>query len=143
LFEYHQRFDYDGHSFILSGYTLTVFKRIICLFLLVASTMQVTAGAMMPFSNSMLTNTVEHVAMTAEQQAHCREMMNNGSMDMDMMMDCVSDCECCSGVCATPLVFIDYQHNILHEPLSNSSISLRINQPISIITSLYRPPINA
>jgi len=130
---------------------LTVFKRIICLFLLVASTMQVTAGAMMPFSkmqsngqsNAMSAMSTGHAAMTAEQQAHCREMMNNGAMDMDLMMDCVSDCECCSGVCATPLVFIDYQHNILLESLSHSSNSLRVNQPIRITTSLYRPPINA
>lgn len=130
------------HLFYLAK-RLTVIKRLLCLFLLVASIMQVTAGAMVPMSSMMQSNTIEQSTMTAAQQEHCREMMNNGSMNMDMVMECASDCECCSGVCATPLVFIDYQHNLSYEPLSNNAISLRVNQPIRVITSLYRPPINA
>jgi hypothetical protein len=126
---------------------LTLMKRLLCLFLFVASTMQATAGAMAPMSNMMQSHVAEQSTMTDAQQAHCREMMNNGSMsmsmNMDMTMDCASDCECCSGVCATPLVFIDYHHNLSYDPLSNNAISLRVNQPIRVITSLYRPPINA
>lgn len=93
-------------------------------------------------SNMMQSNTLEQSTMTAAQQAHCREMMANGDMSMDMMMECASDCECCSGVCSTSVVFINYQHYSFNELTSVSTANYSISFPVSISTSLYRPPIN-
>ncbi len=104
--------------------------------------MQATAGAMMPLTNLMQPHAIERSTMTAAQQAHCREMMESGNMSMDMMMECSNDCECCSGVCSTSVVFIDHLHQSLFEITSVSAASLPISFPISISTSLYRPPIN-
>lgn len=124
------------------GGSLTILKRIICLFLFVASTMQATAGAMVPLTNVMTSHAMEQTVMTAAQQAHCREMMENGSMSMDMMMECANDCECCSGVCSTTVVFIEYQHQSFSDITSISTVNLPVSFPVSISASLYRPPIN-
>lgn len=106
------------------------------------SVMQISLAAVMPVSNLMQSNVIEQSSITAIQQAHCREMMSNSDMPMSDMAECMSECECCSNVYATSAVIIDYQPILLKTSLLHNDASLPTSYPISISTSLYRPPIN-
>jgi len=88
------------------------------------------AAANVPVSNQM----------TQSQQAHCRDMMNNDTMDM--LSDGMNDCECCSDICSSPAALMDFYSPLLNDVLSNAVTDQLLSQPISITQSLYRPPIN-
>jgi len=111
--------------------------------LFIVSVMQITLAAVMPVSNLMQSTNIEQSNMSTEQQAHCREMMNNGNMPMSDILECISECECCADTCVTSAVIIDYQPSLLRMPLLHHDKGSPVSTPITISTSLYRPPINA
>lgn len=110
--------------------------------------MQVTVAAVMPVSELIQSNVIElsnkSSSMTAQQQAHCLEMMSNDNMSMSDMADCISECECCATACVISAVMSDYPPILVRLALlSNEQITSSLSRPITIATSLYRPPINA
>lgn len=105
--------------------------------------MQVTLAAALPVSNLTQPN-INQLANMTEQQAHCFEMMKNKDMPMSDMSDCISECECCFTACVTSAVIIDTQPILIKSSLWLApSINSLVSHPITIVTSLYRPPINA
>lgn len=106
--------------------------------LLVVSTLQTTAAAMV-FGQEKVMVMAMTSHMTAEQQAHCQEMMEHDSVSMTL--ECSTDCECCSGVCSTSPLFIDFHYQAFITSNGIQPLSTVINQPQTSITSLYRPPI--
>ena len=104
--------------------------------------MQISLAAVMPVSNLMQSNVIEQSSMSAAQQDHCREMMNNSDMSMNDMAQCLSECECCSDMCVTSAVIVNYQSILRRTPLLHNNISVLTSHPITMSTSLYRPPIN-
>jgi len=91
--------------------------------------MQTTTAAMTPVLNSM-----------TQSQAHCREMMNTDNIDM--LKDCIDDCECCASICSSPVALMNFYSPLLNDVLSDVVTNQLISQPISITQLLYRPPIN-
>lgn len=124
---------------------MSLFSKVICILLLVVSTLQTTAAAMMVIGQQDMTS-MSHVmtdaSMSTESMEHCQQMMQDHQMTNNMALgDCTSDCDCCGGVCPTAPLFIDLSFAIHFDNPESSMMNTVIAAPIYTQSSLYRPPI--
>ncbi|WP_435276213.1 hypothetical protein ACMAZF_04165 [Psychrobium sp. nBUS_13] len=115
---------------------MSLFSKVICILLLVVSTLQTTAAVTFGENNNHAMMTSH--TMSADDMAHCQEMMQ----DHQMAAECSNECDCCSGACPVSSLFINFSFSY---GLNNSSSNVLIHSPshpIATISSLYRPPIN-
>lgn len=114
---------------------MSLLSKVVCILLLVVSTLQTTAAVTFgENNNAMMTS---HT-MSADEMAHCQEMMQ----DHQMATECSNECDCCSGACPVSSLFINFSFSY---GLNHSSSNVLIHSPshpIATISSLYRPPIN-
>lgn len=119
---------------------MSLFSKVICILLLVVSTLQTTAAAMMAIGQQDMTS-MSHVMNNASME-HCQQMMQDHQMTNNMALgDCTSDCDCCGGVCPTAPLFIDLSFAIHFDNTDSSVNNAVVAAPIYTQSSLYRPPI--
>lgn len=115
---------------------MSLFSKVICILLLVVSTLQTTAAVTLG-ENDQHTMMTSHT-MSADEMAHCQEMMQ----DHQMAAECSNECDCCSGACPVSSLFINFSFSYGLNHSSSKVLVHSPSHPIATISSLYRPPIN-
>ncbi|MGB0834836.1 MAG: hypothetical protein ACPGR2_09985 [Psychrobium sp.] len=129
---------------------MSLFSKVICILLLVVSTLQTTAAAMMTIGQQNMTSmshvmsnaSMNNLSMNEQSMEHCQQMMQDHQMTNSMALgDCTSDCDCCGGVCPAAPLFIDLSFAIHFDNTDSSVMNAVVTAPIYTQSSLYRPPI--